>query len=213
MNLSVKQQAQKKQIENIISKLEARNMEGYYFDSARDAVEYVKNLVAPGSSVAFGGSETLKETGILNLLKSGSYTVYDRADAKTPQESRQMYANHTLSDYFFMSANAITYDGILVNIDGTGNRTACLIHGPEYVIVVAGVNKLVDTLDSAIERVKNIAAPPNAIRLNRNTPCKELGKCVECLKEDCMCCNTVITRKSYKKGRIKVLLINDSFGY
>ncbi len=213
MDLSVKQQAQKKRIENIISKLEARDMEGYYFDSAHDAVEYVKNLVAPGSSVAFGGSETLKETGILNLLKSGSYTVYDRADAKTPQENRQMYANHTLSDYFFMSSNAITYDGILVNIDGTGNRAACLIHGPEYVIVVAGVNKLVDTLDSAIERVKNIAAPPNAIRLNRNTPCKELGKCVECLKEDCMCCNTVITRKSYKKGRIKVLLINDSFGY
>lgn len=213
MELTVKQQSQKVLIQNVIRKLESRDMEGYYFDSANSAAEYVKNLVIPGSSVAFGGSETLKETGILNLLKNGSYTVYDRADAHTPQEARQMYANHTLSDYYFMSSNAITYDGILVNIDGTGNRTACLIHGPQNVIVVAGVNKLINTLDAAIDKVKNIAAPPNAVRLNRNTPCKDFGRCTDCLSDDCMCCNIVITRKSYKKGRIKVLLINDSFGY
>lgn len=213
MELTVKQQSQKVLIQNVIKKLESRDMEGYYFDSANSAAEYVKKLVIPSSSVAFGGSETLKETGILNLLKNESYTVYDRADAHTPQEARQMYANHTLSDYYFMSSNAITYDGILVNIDGTGNRTACLIHGPQNVIVVAGVNKLINTLDAAIDKVKNIAAPPNAVRLNRNTPCKDFGRCTECLSEDCMCCNIVITRKSYIKGRIKVLLINDSFGY
>jgi len=213
MNLTVKQQSQKVLIMNVINKMESRGMEGYYFDSAESAADYVQNLMSPGSTVAFGGSETLKETGILNILKNGLYTVYDRADAHTPQEARQMYANHTLSDYYFMSSNAITYDGILVNIDGTGNLTACLIHGPQTVIVVAGINKLINTLDSAIDKVKNIAAPPNAVRLNRNTPCKDLGRCAECLTDDCMCCNIVITRKSYKKGRIKVLLINDSFGY
>lgn len=213
MELSTKKLAQKRLLKTVIKKLESRDMEGFYLDSAKDAVELVKELVPPGSSVAFGGSETLKETGIMDVLKSGNYTVYDRANVRTPEEARQMYANHTLSDYYFMSTNAITYDGILVNIDGTGNRVACLIHGPENIIVVAGINKLSETIVSGIERTKNIAAPPNAIRLNRNTPCKDLGRCVECLNDDCICCNTVITRKSYKKGRIKVLLINDSFGY
>lgn len=212
-NLTTKQISNKNLIMNVLSKMKLRGFEGYYCDSANDAVATIKKLLPQNATVAFGGSETLKETGIADLLKNGDYVFLDRTTSKTPEEAREMYAKFTLSDYFFMSSNAITYDGQLVNIDGTGNRTTCLIHGPKNVIVIAGINKLVNTLDMAIDRAKNTAAPPNAVRLNRNTPCSELGRCADCLVNDCMCCNTVITRKSYIDGRIKVILINDDFGY
>lgn len=200
-------------IMNVLTKMEQRGFETHYCEHANDAIELLRKILPLHSSVAFGGSETLKETGIADLLKNGDYVFLDRNAAKSPEESREIFAKFTLCDYFFMSSNAITFDGQLVNIDGTGNRTACLIHGPKNVIVVAGVNKLVHTLDMAIDRVQNFAAPPNAVRLNRQTPCNELGRCVQCLTKDCMCCNTVITRKSYIDGRIKVIMINDNFGY
>lgn len=213
MSLTVKQLSQKQLIEGIIKKLESRNMEGYYFDTPAETMEFLADLIPAESSVSFGGSETLKETGILDFLKYGPYEVLDRSTAHTQEEIREMYASHAMSDYFFMSTNAITHDGQLVNVDGNGNRVACLIHGPKNVIIVVGTNKICSNLETALERVQNIAAPPNTIRLNKNTPCKDLGKCVDCLTEDCICCHTVITRMSRHKGRIKVLFINDSFGY
>lgn len=213
MSLTVKQQANKQLIEGIIKKLEARNMEGYYFDTPAETMEFLADLIPASSSVAFGGSETLKETGILDFLKYSPFELFDRSTAHTPEEVREMYASHTMSDYFFMSSNAITHDGQLVNVDGLGNRVACLIHGPKNVIVVVGTNKICSSLEVAMDRVRNIAAPPNTVRLNSDTPCREYGKCMDCLSEDCICCHTVITRKSRQKGRIKVLFINDSFGY
>lgn len=213
MKLTNKQLANKQLAANIIEKMKLRGFKGYYCDSSKDVLKLLKDIVPAGATVSFGGSETLKECGAADLLKNGTYDFIDRSMAQSPDEVREMYAKMTLADYFFMSANAITYDGQLVNIDGTGNRTAFLIHGPKNVVVIAGMNKLINTLDMAVDRAKNTAAPPNAMRLGRNTPCKELGRCADCLTDDCMCCNTVITRRSYIKDRIIVILVNEDFGY
>ena len=112
-----------------------------------------------------------------------------------------------------MSSNAVTMDGELVNIDGTGNRVACLCHGPENVILIVGMNKVVKNVEEAISRVRNIAAPPNAVRLSKNTPCSKIGRCADCQSDDCICCQTVITRRSAVQGRIKVILVGEELGY
>ncbi|MBD5135303.1 MAG: lactate utilization protein [Lachnospiraceae bacterium] len=197
----------------IIDKFKTRGFDGYYCRNCDEAVELIKTLIPDNSSVAWGGSETLKETGIFEMLKSGSYNLLDRSTAKTPEEQREMYAKHVMSDVFLMSSNAITMDGELVNIDGNGNRVACLITGPKSVIVVAGINKISYDINEAVNRIRNIAAPPNAIRLDCNTPCKVLGKCGDCMSDDCMCCHLVVTRTSRIKGRIKIILINETLGY
>ncbi len=169
--------------------------------------------IANDCSIAWGGSETLKEIGILDDLDETDYTIYDRTKAVTPEEKEEMYAKTVNCDFFLMSTNAITLDGELVNIDGNGNRVACLCCGPKNVIVVAGLNKVAADVTSAIARVKNIAAPPNAVRLGLTTPCAEYARCTNCLNDDCMCAQTVITRCSRVKGRIKVILVGEELGF
>ena len=213
MKLNNKQISNKTLALNVIKKMEMRGFKGYYCDSSKDAVDLVEQIIPSQSKVSFGGSETLNESGIKDLLKNGNYNFIDRTSAKTPEETRQLFAETTLSDYFFMSSNAITFDGQLVNIDGTGNRTSMLIHGPEYVVIIAGINKITSNIEMAINKARNIAAPPNAVRLSKDTPCNSLGFCGDCLVNDCICCNTVITRKSYRKDRIIVILINEELGY
>lgn len=198
--------------ENIIEKLKKRNMEGYYVPDKKGAVSLVKKLVKKEAVVTWGGSMTLAEIGLLEELKS-SYSVLDRDTAKTPEQRRELYSKMVLADYFFMSTNAITLDGELINIDGNGNRVACLIHGPSNVIVIAGKNKVVTDIKSGVDRVRNFAAPPNGVRLNTNTPCAKIGQCGNCLAEDCMCCEIVITRKSRQANRIKVILVGEELGY
>ncbi len=172
-----------------------------------------KRFLTPGCSVSWGGSETLKEIGLLDELKNSDYILYDRHSVNTPEEKVLMYSKIVTSDYFFMSSNAITLDGQLVNIDRNGNRVACLITGPKNVIIIAGMNKIVTDVDAGIERVRNMASPPNAIRAGFKPPCTELGKCTNCLVEDCICCEIVITRKSVITGRIKVILVGEVLGY
>lgn len=211
--MTPKKQANKLLANSIIEKLKIRGMEGFYCDSKEEVIEKVKKLVPEGSSVTWGGSETLKETNVIEELKAGNYKVIDRADAKTPQEQRELYGRIVTADYFFTSTNAITIDGELVNIDGTGNRVSCLIYGPQHVIVVAGMNKVSTNVEEAIHRVHNIASPPNTIRLNKNTPCAKNGKCGNCLGEDTICCQVVVTRKSRDKERIKVILVGEELGF
>ena len=170
-------------------------------------------FLTPGCSVSWGGSMTLEEIGLIEALKNSDYTVYDRATAQTPEEKEKFFSEVAVCDYYFMSANAITLDGQLVNIDGLGNRVASLIHGPKNVIVIAGINKVAKDVDAAIDRVQNFAAPPNAVRLGLNLPCAKYGRCVECLDASCMCCQTVITRKSRIRGRIKVIIVGEELGY
>lgn len=199
--------------DSLIEKFNKRGIEGYYCSDAKEAVLMAKRFLTPGCSISWGGAETLNEIGLIDELKNSDYLLYDRQSAKTPEEASLMYSKIVMSDYFFMSSNAITLDGQLVNIDGRGNRVACLIAGPKNVIVIAGMNKIVTDVNTGIERVRNMAAPPNAVRLNKKTPCAELGRCANCLVDDCLCCEIVITRKSQIPGRIKVILVGEELGF
>jgi L-lactate utilization protein LutB len=199
--------------DSIIEKFNLRGIEGYYCDNAEEALVTAKRFLTPGCSISWGGSETLKEIGLLEELKASDYIIYDRAEAKTAEERSALYSKIVTADYFFMSSNAITLDGQLINIDGTGNRVACLITGPENVIIIAGMNKIVTDVDTGIARVRNMAAPPNVVRLGVHTPCAELGRCANCLSEECICCEIVITRKSKIPGRIKVILVGEELGF
>ena len=199
--------------EEVMKKFALRGMEGYYCHDKDEALQKVLSLIEKGSSVTWGGSETVKQVGILDAIANGDYELYDRSTAKTKEEQRAFFGKAVTADYFLMSSNAITHDGELVNIDGNGNRVACLICGPQNVIVVAGMNKVVRDVETAIQRAHDEAAPPNSVRLNLDTGCRKLGKCVDCLKEDCMCCHVVVTRKSRVKNRIKVILVGEELGY
>lgn len=156
---------------------------------------------------------TNQDIGIMDAIRDPKYQFIDRMLPKTPAEAKETYAKIVSSDYFFMSTNAITLDGELINIDGAGNRVACLIHGPEHVMIVAGMNKVVSNVADGINRVHNAAAVPNVKRLNKKTPCHETGVCADCLSPDCICNHTVITRHNGVPGRIKVFLIGEELGY
>ena len=200
--------------DSIIDRFNKRGIEGYYCENAEEARLTAKRFLTPGCSVSWGGSQTLIEIGLLESHNTSSdYIIYDRDKAKTPDEKLQMYSKTVMADYYFMSTNAITLDGQLVNIDGSGNRVACLITGPKNVIIIAGMNKITTDVDHAIERVRNMATPPNTVRLGRKTPCAETGKCANCLVEDCICNQIVITRRSGTQGRIKVILVGEELGF
>ena len=209
-----KKQAYENLATTIIKKFNSRGIDGYYADSAEDALEMVQRFFTPGCSISWGGSQTLREIGLIDVLKASEsdFVVLDRL-AVPAEERADLYKEVVGCDYFLMSSNAITMDGQLVNIDGYGNRVACLITGPKNVIIVAGMNKIVTSVEEGIKRVHNFAAPPNTVRLNKDTPCSQFGRCGDCLTDDCICCQTVITRKSNIPGRIKVILVGEELGY
>ncbi len=211
--MSFKKQYYENLADSLIEKFNQRGIEGYYCDNSDEAVSMAKRFLTPGCSVTWGGSMTLEDIGLIDDLRNSDYQVVDRATAKTPEEARALYSKIVTCDYFFMSSNAITLDGQLINIDGAGNRVACLITGPKNVVVIAGMNKIVTDVDSGIARVRNMAAPPNCIRLSRKTPCTELGRCANCLNPDSICSNIVITRRSNIPNRIKVILVGEELGY
>lgn len=211
--MTPKQLAFQTAVNGIIPKLASRNMEGYFFENSASCVSAITDLVENGSIISWGGSESIKECGLMDAIKSGNYILIDRLYAKTPEEGRELYAKTVLSDYYLMSSNAITYDGELINIDGNGNRVACLIHGPKYVLMVVGMNKLVSDVESGYKRVRNLASPANAKRLGRNTPCFHTGKCGNCLSDECMCSHLVVTRRCNIPGRIKIFFVAEELGY
>lgn len=211
--MSHKSTALAKQAEVIIKNLEKRNMEGFYFDTAAECTQAILKTIPHGSVISWGGSESVKESGLMDGIHNENYKLIDRSAATTPEESRALYAQTVLADYYLMSSNAITLDGELINIDGNGNRVACLIQGPSHVILVVGMNKVVTDVKSGIARVRNMASPANAIRLNRNIPCATTGTCHDCLAPECFCNQIVVTRRSGHTGRIKVYLVGESLGY
>lgn len=197
--------------QKLIKALKSRQMDAYFCEDANEAVKKVIELISPKQTVAFGGSATLQQTGILDAIKAGDYNLLDRAN---PALNQDVARESFFADSYLMSANAITLDGEIVNIDGLGNRCAALIFGPKNVIIVAGMNKVVNSLDDALSRAKHIAAPTNAQRFEENkNPCLITGVCSNCKGEGCICIHTVITRLSRPKNRIKVILINDNFGF
>lgn len=202
-----------RQAASIIKALEKRGMEGYYCPDGKSAVEKAMSFIPDGSTVSWGGSQTLEECGMMDALKASPLTLIDRSLAKTQEEKKEYYRRAFSVDYYFMSTNAITLDGQLVNIDGTGNRVAALSYGPDHVIIMAGMNKAVRDADAAVRRAHDQAAPPNTMRLDMKTPCSLTGACADCLSPHCICAQTLITRFNRSEGRIKVILIGENYGY
>lgn len=198
---------------HIIKALESRNHEAYYADSAEAALAKALELIPEGSSIGWGGSMTTEAIGLNNAIKNGNYKALDR-DAVTDMDERNaIMRSHNAADYFLTSCNAMSEDGVMVNIDGVGNRVACLAYGPAYVIMVVGMNKIVKTFDDAMSRAKNIASPINAQRFDIKTPCKQTGYCADCKSPNRICCSTLITSFSLKPWRFKIILVNDDLGF
>lgn len=211
--MTPKQTFYENQAKSIIHKLEARKMEGYYCPDKESAKAKVLELIGPNKKVVtYGGSMSLDEIGVKEAVEEAGHDLLRREKYVTPEEKRECFAKQTLADVFMMSTNAITLDGELVNIDGSGNRVACLSFGPNEVIVVAGMNKVVSNVEEGITRSRNFAAPPNTVRLGCDTPCAKIGQCGNCLN-DTICCQIVVTRASRVPGRIKVILVGEALGY
>ena len=211
--MSPKEIAKQNLANTIIKNMEKKNLEAYYCSTSAEAVEKALSLMPEGASITWGGSESIKECGLMDAIQAANYELIDRTDAKTPEEDRIMYSRQVMADFFLMSSNAITIDGELVNIDGRANRVSLLCWGPQNVIVIAGMNKITSDVESAIQRVRDAAAPPNTVRLNKNTPCAQTGRCGNCYSPDCICSQIVITRRSSTPKRIKVILVGEELGY
>lgn len=204
----------KKRIEKTIKALEKNNMNGYLAKDTDDIINIIKELVDENSLVACGGSMTLFKTGIIDLLRSSRYNFLDRYEENlSPQEMKEIFRKSFCADAYFTSTNAITEEGELYNVDGMGNRVAAMLYGPDKVIVVCGVNKIVKNIDEAINRNKVVSAPANAKRLNTKTPCKEVGYCMDCSSSERICCEYTIIKKQRIPNRIHIIFINESFGY
>lgn len=203
-----------KKIERTINNLEKNNMSGYFVKDKNEAVRKIKELINEGDTVAIGGSMTLFEIGAVDLLRNGKYNFLDRYKSGLSQEQiKNIYRKAFSSNVYLSSSNAITEDGELYNVDGMGNRVAAMIYGPDKVIVVVGINKIVRNLDEAIIRNREISAPANAKRLNRNTPCAQVGYCMDCNSTDRICNEYVVIRRQINQGRIHVIIINEELGY
>ena len=203
-----------KRIEKTMANLERNNMKPYYVKNKEEALKLVESLMQEGQTVACGGSVTLQECGISDLLKSGKYNFLDRSvPGLTPAQITEIYRKAFFADTYLMSSNAVTENGELYNVDGNSNRVAALTFGPESVIVVAGYNKIVPDVDAAVQRVKKIAAPVNAYRLHCETPCAKAGECMNCHSTDRICCTYVLTSQQRKKNRIKVVLVGEELGF
>ncbi len=211
--MSAKHQAYENLADTMIEKFNVRGIEGYYCATAEEALIMAQRFLTPDCVVSWGGSETLEEIGLIDALKASDFVVIDRKEAKTPEASRELYSKIVLADYYFMSSNAITLNGELINIDGMGNRVACLAYGPANVIIVAGMNKVVSDVEAGVKRVRNMASPANATRLGMKTPCASIGRCADCLSDDCLCNQIVVTRKSRIPNRIKVILVGEELGF
>ncbi len=215
----------RKIIEKTIENLQKNNMQGYYCESSEKARELVKHLIKKGETISSGGSQTLKETGIMDILKSGDYNYLDRAvEGFTREDVERVYRETYSCDTYFASSNAVTESGYLYNVDGNSNRVSAILYGPKSVILVCGINKIVKDLDEAINRVKTKAAPPNTVRLSCNTYCAEKGHCMSldgecnefadgCKSEGRICCNFVVCAQQRHKDRIKVIFVNEELGY
>lgn len=199
--------------EKIVEAFKRRHFDAYYCATGTDAVNKVLSLIPKTDVVSWGGSMTLSELGVQSKLKEEGYKVLDRDTAKTPEEKNEISRKALLCDTFLMSANAITEDGQLFNIDGNGNRLGALVFGPKSVIVVVGMNKVTKTLDDAIARARTIAAPMNHHRFQGVTPCTQTGLCGDCISSDCICAQMVTTRISRPAGRIKVILVGEEHGF
>ncbi|MBQ5955549.1 MAG: lactate utilization protein [Firmicutes bacterium] len=196
--------------QKVIKGLNSRNMTGYYAKDKEEALKLALGLIPEGSTVTMGGAMSAHEIGLVKVLKEGNYNFIDRDDYEDKREAALLAYD---ADVFLSSTNAMTEDGILVNIDGNSNRVSAIAHGPKKVVFIVGMNKVCPDVDSAIKRARNVAAPINAQRFGIVTPCTQTGSCMNCKSADTICCNFLITRYSRHTGRIHVILVDESLGF
>ena len=196
--------------QKVIKGLESRNMSGYWAENKEKALKIALGLIPEGASVSMGGAMSALEIGLPQAVKAGNYNFIDR-DAIEDKRAAMLAAYD--ADVFLSGTNAITEDGVMVNIDGNANRVSAIAQGPKKLIIIAGMNKVCRDVDGAMKRARNVAAPINAQRFGLNTPCSKTGSCMNCKSPDTICCQFLITRYSRHKDRIHVILVNDSLGF
>jgi len=196
--------------EHMIKKLAARNMNGYYAQTAEEAVKIALSIIPEGSSIARGGSKSIEECGLSDALTAGDYVYWNR---EVMEDKRHAMLLAYDADFYIGSTNAITEDGVLVNIDGNANRISAFAYGPRKVVLIVGMNKVAADLDSAMKRARNEAAPINAQRFGLHTPCTRTGRCMDCTGTDTICCQFLITRFSKDPDRLHIILVNEELGY
>lgn len=196
--------------QKVIKGLESRNMSGYYVQTKEEAKDLALSLIQEESTVTMGGGMSVHEIGLVKALKEGNYQFIDRDEMEDKRKAMLMAYD---ADYFLASCNAITEDGVLVNIDGNANRVSAIAQGPKKVIFIVGMNKVCDDVDGAMKRARNVAAPINAQRFGLSTPCSKTGSCFNCKSPDTICCQFLITRFSRHQGRIHIILVNDTLGF
>jgi len=199
--------------QKVIKGLESRNMTGYYAATKEEALKKALELIPEGSSITMGGAMSAHEIGLVEAIKKGNYNFIDRDVAKNPEEKRAIMLKGYDADFFLSSVNAMTDDGVLVNIDGNSNRVSMIAQGPKKVLFIVGMNKVCSDIDHAMKRARNVAAPTNAQRFGLSTPCSKAGTCFDCKSPDTICCQFLITRFSRHEGRIHVILVNDNLGF
>ena len=196
--------------QKVIRGLQSRNMTGWYAASKEEALKKALELIPEGSSVTMGGAMSAHEIGLVEAMRKGNYNFIDR-NAMEDKRAAMLAAYD--ADVFLSSANAITEDGVMVNIDGNANRVSAIAQGPKKVLFIVGMNKVCDDVDGAVKRARAVAAPANAQRFGLSTPCSKTGSCMNCKSPDTICCQILITRFSRHPGRIHVILVNDSLGF
>ena len=197
-----------------IEAINKNNMNGYLVNTKEELIEKIKELVKENSTVSCGGSMSLFETGVIEHLRSGRYKFLDRyKEGLSREDITKIFKESFFADAYFASSNAVTEDGKLYNVDGNGNRVAAMLFGPEKVILVVGVNKIVSNIEEAIKRNKEISAPANAKRLDKMTPCSKVGYCMKCKGNDKICREFTVISSQINKDRIHVIFMNESIGY
>ncbi|MBQ9839167.1 MAG: lactate utilization protein [Oscillospiraceae bacterium] len=209
---NAKQLYYEKRAERLVKNLRTRHFDACYCATAEQALEAALALIPEGSSVAWGGALSAQQIGLMDAVREGNYIALDR-DRCPPEERNAMMARAFSADVFLTGANAISLDGQMVNIDGLGNRVAAIIYGPKKVIVIAGMNKVCDTLEDAVRRARTVAAPMNEQRFLADTPCAKTGICGDCKSESCICNHMVITRHCRPVNRIHFILVGEELGF
>ena len=208
-----KQMYYEKRGQILVKNLRSRHFDAYYCANKEEALQKALELIPEGSSVGWGGAMSCEEIGLMKALHAGNYRPMDRSLAKSPEERERMMHDMLASDVFLTGANGLSMDGQMVNIDGQGNRVAAIVYGPKSIIVVAGMNKVVDTVEDAVQRARTVAAPTNNQRFDNTNPCSVTGTCANCKSLTCICNQILITRHCRPAGRIKFILVGEELGF
>lgn len=193
--------------------LKSRNMDAWYVKTKEEAVRKALELIPEGSTINMGGSASVRESGLTDAISSGNYVFYDRDKASTPEEKQEIALKAFTCDWYLGSVNAMSEDGVFVNIDGNANRVAAYAFGPKNVLLIVGMNKVVKTEEDAMHRARNEAAPINTQRFGISTPCVKNGSCSDCKSPDCICCQIMVTRFSRILKRFKIILVDENLGF